>query len=202
MNILILYLPVVENYKISNKFYGDIDSVSTDNNPVILVELTGLSYRYWTTIYAVDRVNWAMHGKFSVDYIVINERVTVEPQFRGVSLEGEYVPMQPMYMNTLPGTTHMVTPLAKSTPITQPSQIPAVLDTLPPIRDILEPACNEQVRSTYLERQMRQIDSIRLPSAMPSLEDGMVSRLESLQERIQSFCQEKKVKKEAGVGIT
>ena len=49
-----LYLPVAENYKISNKFYGYTDSMSTDGNPMILVELTALSYRYGTTIYAVD----------------------------------------------------------------------------------------------------------------------------------------------------
>ena len=53
-----LYLLVTENYKISNRFYRYMDSMSTDNNPMILVELTGLSYRYWTTIYAVDRVKW------------------------------------------------------------------------------------------------------------------------------------------------
>ena len=34
-----------------------MDSVSTDNNQMVLVELTGLSYRYGTTIYVVDRVN-------------------------------------------------------------------------------------------------------------------------------------------------
>ena len=71
-----------------------MDSVSADNNPMILEELTGLSY---------------------------SERATMEPHYRDASLEGKYVPMQPMYANTLPGTTHMVTPLAKSTPITQPS---------------------------------------------------------------------------------
>ena len=49
-----LYLPVAENYKISNKFHGYTDSMSTDNNPMVLVEWTGLSYRYGTTIYAVD----------------------------------------------------------------------------------------------------------------------------------------------------
>ena len=49
-----LYLPVTENYKISDKFYGDMDSVPADKNPMILVELTGLSYRYGTTIYAVQ----------------------------------------------------------------------------------------------------------------------------------------------------
>ena len=49
-----LYLPIAENYKISNKFYVYMDSMSADNNPMILMELTGLSYRYGTTIYAVD----------------------------------------------------------------------------------------------------------------------------------------------------
>ena len=91
---------------------------------MVLVELTGLSYRYGTTIYAVDRVNGTMYGKFSVGYRMINERATVEPQFRDTSLESEYVPMQPTYANTLPGTNSMVTPLAKATPITQSSQIP------------------------------------------------------------------------------
>ena len=70
-----------------------MDSMSTDNNPGILLELTGLSYMYGTTIYAVDRVNGTMYGKFSVGYRVINERATVEPQFRDASLESEYVPM-------------------------------------------------------------------------------------------------------------
>ena len=38
-----LYLPVVENYRISDKFYGYSDSLSADNNPMVLVELKGLS---------------------------------------------------------------------------------------------------------------------------------------------------------------
>ena len=112
-----LYLPVTENYRISDRFYGYMDSMSADNNPMVLVELTGLSYRYGTTIYAVDRVNGTMYGKFSMGCRIINERATVRPQFRPTSLEGEYVSMQPTYANTLPGTTSMVTPLAKSTPI-------------------------------------------------------------------------------------
>ena len=99
-----LYLPVAANYRISNRFYGYMDSMSAKNNPMVLVELTGLSYRYGTTIYAVDRVNGTMFGKFSVGYRVINERATVEPQFKDASLESEYVPMQPTYANTLSGT--------------------------------------------------------------------------------------------------
>ena len=43
---------------------------------------------------------------------------------------------------------------------------------------------------------MRQMGSVnRLPPNMPSLEDGIVQRPESLQERIQSFCQENKIKR-------
>ena len=38
-----LYLPVIENYRISDKFYGYSDSLSADNDPMILVELKGLS---------------------------------------------------------------------------------------------------------------------------------------------------------------
>ena len=130
-----------------------------------------------------------MYGKFSVGFRVINERATMEPQYKDTTLSGMYGPVQSVHMSTLPGTTQMVTPLAKSTPITQSSQMPAISDTLPHIRDILEPASNEEARSTYLERQMRQMGSInKLPSDMPSLEDGMVQRPESLQERIQSFC--------------
>ena len=116
-----LYLLVTENYRISDRFYGYTDSMSADNNPMVLVELTGLSYRYGTTIYALDRVNGTMYGKFSMGYRIINERATVKPQFRPASLEGEYVSMQSTYANTLPGTTSIVTPLAKSTPITQSS---------------------------------------------------------------------------------
>ena len=39
-----LYLPIVENYRISDKFYGYSNSLSTDNNPMILIELKGLSH--------------------------------------------------------------------------------------------------------------------------------------------------------------
>ena len=57
-----LYLPVAENYKISNKFYGYTDRMSANNNPMILIELTGLFYRYGTTIYAVDQVDGTIYG--------------------------------------------------------------------------------------------------------------------------------------------
>ena len=127
---------------------------------------------------------------------MINERATTELQYRGTSFAGMYGPMQSMPTGTLPGMTQRVTPLAKSTPITQSSQMPMMPGTLPPVRDTLEPASNKQERFNYLERQMRLMGSIiRLPSDMPSLEDGMVQRPDSLQERIQSFCWENKVKR-------
>ena len=45
-----LYLPVTENYRISDKFYEYTGSVPVDNNPMILAELTGLSYKYGPTV--------------------------------------------------------------------------------------------------------------------------------------------------------
>ena len=39
-----LFLPVVENYRISDQFCGYSDSLSADNNPIVLVELKNLSY--------------------------------------------------------------------------------------------------------------------------------------------------------------
>ena len=168
-----LYLPVTENYRISDQFYGYTDSMSADNNPIVLVEYKGLSYRYGTTIYAVDRVNGTMYGKFSVGYRVIHERATVKPQFIPTSLEDEYTLMQPTYANTLPGTTSIVTPLAKSEPITQVLHMPTISAVSSHVRDILEPVSNEQVRATYLQRQIKEMDSVKIPSDMPSLEDGV-----------------------------
>ena len=70
-----------------------MDSLSADNNTMILVELTGLSYGYGTTIYAVDRVNGTMYDKFSVGYRVISERATMKLQYKDASFNGLYVPM-------------------------------------------------------------------------------------------------------------
>ena len=102
--------------------------------------------------------------------------------------------MQPTYVSTLPGTTDMVTPIAKSMPVTQASQMP-VLPIVPSSkRDILEPMSSEQARSAYLERQMQGMRSVRLPLDMPSFED--VSRgFANLPRRIQTFCQEQKEKR-------
>ena len=94
-----LFLPTVENYRISDCFPGYSDSLSADNNPMVLVELNNLSYRYGTSIYAVDRVNGTMYGKFSVGYRIIPEKAMVIPQYQHTPVEDEY---GPAYENTLP----------------------------------------------------------------------------------------------------
>ena len=75
-----LFLPNLENYRISDHFHGYSASLSTDDNLMVLVELNNLSYRYGMSIYAVDRVNSTMYGKFSVGYRMIPEKATVIPQ--------------------------------------------------------------------------------------------------------------------------
>ena len=143
-----LFLPVVENYRISDHFCGYLDSLSADNNPMVLVELKNLSYRYGTSIYAVDRVNGTMYGKFSVGYRIIPEKATVIPQFQQTPEKDEY---RPAYENTLPGITNIATPMAKSTPVTQASQIPVLPNVPLPERDMVEPVSSERVRTAYFE---------------------------------------------------
>ena len=59
---------------------------------MVLVELNNLSYRYGMSIYAVDRVNGIMYGKFSVGYRMIPEKATVIPQYQHTLVEDEYEP--------------------------------------------------------------------------------------------------------------
>ena len=67
--------------RLVTKFYGCTDSASADNKPMILVELNALSYKYGPTVYAVDRVNVIMYGRFNRGFRVISERATLEPQY-------------------------------------------------------------------------------------------------------------------------
>ena len=133
-----------------------------------------------------------MYSKFDVGYRMINEKATVKPQFKPTSLEDEYTVMQTTYVNTPPGTTSMVTPIAKSTLMTQALQMPTIPTVSSQIRDILEPSLNERARVAYLDRQIQGMSSVRLPSSMASLEDGILVGPESLSGRIQDYCWEKR----------
>ena len=179
-----LLLPVVENYRISDHFYGYSDSLSADNNPMVLVELNNLSYRYGTSIYAVDRVNGTMYGKFSMGYRMIPEKATVIPQYQHTLVEDEY---GPTYENTLPGMTNIATPIAKSTPVTQASHIP-MTQTMPE-KDILTPMLSERARTAYLEQQIQDMSSVQLPLNIPLIEEESRASTD-LTRRIHAFCKE------------
>ena len=131
----------------------------------------------------MDRVIGTMYDKFSVGYKVILEKATVLPQFQLTSIEDEY---RPTYVNTLPGTTDIVTPIVKSMPVTQASQMPALSNVPPHKRDILEPMSNEWARSAYLEKQMQGMSSVKLPLDMPSLENNLVN-LQTYHKEYTSF---------------
>ena len=143
-----LFLPVMENHRISDCFCGYLDSLSADNNHMVLVELKNLSYQYETSIYAVDRVNGTMYGKFSMGYRIISEKATVIHQFQQTPVEDEY---RLAYENTLPGITNIATPVAKSTPVTQASQTPVIPNVPLPERDIVESVSSEKARTANLE---------------------------------------------------
>ena len=131
---------------------------------MFLVKLNGLSYKYGPTVYVVDRVNGTMYGKFNGGFRVISERATLESQYINTPLAGMYGPTWTTHMTTLPGQTQLVTPLAKSTSVTQSSQTPIILPRrMHTVGDILKPASTEQARVDYLERQIQHMGSITRP---------------------------------------
>ena len=99
-------------------------------------------------MYAVDRVNSTMYGKFSVGYKIIPEKATVIPQYQQTPVDDEY---RPTYENTLPLITDLATPMAKSTPVTQASQMPVLTNVPLPERDMDRPVSSERARTAYLE---------------------------------------------------
>ena len=141
--------------RISDHFHGYSDSLSADNNPMVLVELDNLSYRYGMSIYAVDRVNGTIYCKFSIGYRMIPERATVIPQYQHTAVKDEY---EPTYENTLLGIANIPTPISKSTPVTQASHIPMTKIHLD--RDIVGPMSSERARTTYLESQIKDMSSV------------------------------------------
>ena len=179
-----LLLPIMENYRISNRFCRYLDSLSTDNNPMVLVELNNLSYRYGTSMYAVERVNGTMYGKFSVGYRMIPDKATVIPQYQHTSVEDEYAPT---YENTLPGITSLPTPIAKSIPVAQASHIPMTKTVTE--RDVVQPMSSEEARAAYLENQMKNMSGVQLPLNIPSMEEESHISTD-LTRRFNTFCKE------------
>ena len=87
-------------------------------------------------------------------------------------------------MNTLSGTTIMGIPMVESTPIPQVG--PTLLKPIPTpcVHDILEPSANEQARADYLEKQMRNMSSVQMPSSLPPSGDDVPLEDEGLSRRI------------------
>ena len=96
------------------------------------------------------------------------------------------------YENTLPGITDIPTPIAKSTPVTQASYVSVTRAGME--RDIVQPISSEEARARYLERQMKGIDSVRLPLKIPSLEEESFTSMDPTR-RINAFCKEQKEKR-------
>ena len=191
-----LFLPVRENYRISDRFCGYSNSLSADNNQMVLVELNNLSYRYGMSIYAVDRVNGTMYGKFSVGYKLIPEKATIIPQYQSTSMESERTPA---YENMLPGITRVPTPIAESTPVTHPYHIPITRAGI--ASNIVQPISSEEARAKYLEKQMKGMESMKLPTNISSLEEEPFVSTD-LTERIDAFCKQQKEKRRERERIT
>ena len=97
------------------------------------------------------------------------------------------IPSQSLYMNTLPGMMGISVPVAESTPVPQVG--PTLFRPIPTprVRDILEPSANEQARAEYIDRQMRHMKSVHLPSSIPASDDRPLEE-DDLYKRICDYC--------------
>ena len=149
---------------------------------MVLVELDNLSYKYGTSIYAVDRVNGTMYSKFSMGYRVIPKKATIIAQYQSIQ----------DYENTLPGITNVPTPIAKSTPVTHASHVPVTRTSTE--KDIVQPISSEEAMARYLDSQMKDMSSVKLPLKIPSMEEDSLTTT-NLTRRIDTFCREQKEKR-------
>ena len=83
--------------------------------------------------------------------------------------------------------------MAKSPPVTQASQMPVLTNVPLPERDMVEPMSSERARTKYLERQIQDMISMRLPLNIPSLEDESHTPT-NLPNRIWAFVRNEKRK--------
>ena len=97
------------------------------------------------------------------------------------------IPSQSLYMNTLPRTTGISVPVAESAPVPQVGQTLFRPIPTPQVCDILEPSPNEQARAKYIDRQMRHMKSVHLPSSIPASDDIPLEE-DDLSKRIHDYC--------------
>ena len=134
-------------------------------------------------------MNGKMYHTFEGGYRMIGERAMLQPSYSlPTSLGSKSLTSQPLYMNTLPGTTSMGIPMAESTPV--PRVGPTLLRPIPTpcVCDILEPSANEQARADYLEKQIRHMNSVRLLPSIPTSGDEIPLEEDSLSRRIRDYC--------------
>ena len=75
------FLLVTGSPRISEVFYGCSDSLSLDNNHMVLVELKEFIQQYGMPIYTIDRVNGKMYCTFERGYRLINERAMLQQYY-------------------------------------------------------------------------------------------------------------------------
>ena len=130
-----------------------------------------------------------MYRAFEGGYRLIGERAMLQPSYSlPTSLGSESIASQPLYMNTLPGTTSMGVPMAESTPV--PWVGPTLFRPIPAprVQDILEPSANEQARADYLEKQIRHMHGVQLPPSISTSGANIPLEEDGLSRRIQDYC--------------
>ena len=83
--------------------------------------------------------------------------------------------------------TGISVPVAESTPVPQvgPTLIRSI--PIPRAHDILEPIASEQARAKYLDKQIRHMKGVQLPTSIPASDDIPLEE-DDLSRRICDYC--------------
>ena len=95
--------------------------------------------------------------------------------------------MHPAYANTLPWNNQYGQPSSQINPNNTNIMNAYNISCFSHVGDIYEPTSNDQARAAYIERQMKDKGSVKLPSDVPSLEAGVFLRPESLPKKNTKF---------------
>ena len=95
----------------------------------------------------------------------------------------KFITSQPFYMNTFASNHWYGCTCSRVYPV--PQVAPTLFRPIPTpwVCDILEPLANEQATAKYLERQMRHMKSVWLPSSIPTSDDIPLE-----EDRICEYC--------------
>ena len=152
-------------------------AVSTSTHPIIgesatvFTDMTDTMLKVLDRRMAVTAQAWELENSLAENACAIGQSEQTMTGYLQDTDSYKIITPQPFYMNTLPKATGIGVPVVESTPVPQVGPTLFRPIPTPQVHDILEPLANEQARAKYLEKQMKHMKSVQLPSSTPTSDD-------------------------------